>query len=60
MMSVLMHLFASPDLGAGINNAEGEEDLPWEPAGHGAIATGSITKYKEFWRTFVHSPVVMK
>ena len=35
------------------------EELPWGPAGHGAIATVSITKCKEFWRTFVHSPVVM-
>ncbi len=59
MMSVLMHLCASSGVGAGINNAEGEEDLPCEPAGHGTIATGSITKCQEFWRTFVHSPVVM-
>ena len=60
IMSVLMHLCASPGVGAGIANPEAEEDRPWEPAGHGAIATGSITKCKEFWRTFVRNPVVMK
>ncbi len=38
-------------------NAEGDEELPpWEPAGHGAIATGSINKCHEF----VRSPVMMK
>ncbi len=35
-------------VGAGMKNAEGEEDLPWDPAGHGAIATGSVTKCQEF------------
>ncbi len=59
MMSVLMHLCASSGIGAGKKNVEVEEDLPWEPAGHGAIATGIITKCQEFWRTFVRSPVVM-
>ena len=59
MMVVLMHLCASPGLGAGSKNVEGEEELPWEPASHGAIATSSVTKCKEFWRTFAHSPVVM-
>ncbi len=38
----------------------GRRDLPWKPAGHGAIATGSITKRKDFWQTFARSPVVMK
>ena len=28
----------------GAENGEGEEELRWEPASHGAIATGSITK----------------
>jgi len=55
----IMHLGASPGLGAGSENGEGEEEIPWEPAGHGAIATGSITKCKEFWRTFVHNLVVI-
>ncbi len=59
MMVVLMHLCASPGLCAGLGNVEGEVELPWEPAGHGAIATGSITKCKEFWQTFVRSPVGM-
>jgi hypothetical protein len=59
MMVVLMHLCASPGLGAGSEKNEGEEELPWELAGHGAIATCSITKCKEFRRTFVHIPVVM-
>ena len=36
-----------------------ESDLPFEPAGHGDIATGSVQSCKEFWRTFVRSPVVM-
>ena len=55
-----MHLCALPGVGAGIEHVDGEEDLPWELAGHGAIATGSITKRKELWQTFVRSPVVMK
>ena len=38
---------------------EGEEELPWELVGHGAIATNNITECKEFWRTFVRNPVVM-
>ena len=36
-----------------------EMDIPCEPAGHGEIATGSVTSCKEFWRTFVRSSVVM-
>ncbi len=59
MMVVFMHLYASPGVGAGFENAEGDDELPWEPAGHGTIAAGSITKCQEFWRTFVRSPVVM-
>ena len=34
--------------------------LPWEPARHGEIATGSVSKCKEFWRTFVTSSVMME
>jgi len=34
--------------------------LPWEPARHGEIATGSVSKCKEFWRTFVMSSVMME
>jgi hypothetical protein len=59
MMAVLMHLYASPGLGAGSENAEGEEELRWETAGHNAIARGNITEYTEFWRTFVRSPLGM-
>ena len=39
--------------------ADGDLEIPWEPAGHGQIATGSITSCQEFWRTFVRSSVVM-
>ncbi len=35
------------------------EDIPWEPAGNGQIATGSVTNCEEIWRTFVRSSVVM-
>ena len=55
-----MHPHALSGVGARTDNAEGEDELPWEPAGHGEIATGSVTKCQEFWRTFVRSPVVMK
>jgi hypothetical protein len=55
-----MHPYALSGVGARIDNAEGDDDeLPWEPAGHGDIATGSINKCQEFWRTFVRGPVVM-
>ena len=59
MMVVLIHLCASPGLGAGSENVEGEEELTWELASQGAIATCSILTCKEFWRPFVRSPVVM-
>ena len=36
------------------------EDIPCEPAGHGEIATGSVTSCLEFWRTFVRSSVAME
>ena len=36
------------------------EDIPWEPAGHGQIITGSVTSCREFWRTFVRISVVME
>ena len=36
------------------------EDIPWEPTGHGEIATGSVTSCQEFWRTSVRSSVVME
>jgi hypothetical protein len=54
-----MHLYALSGVGSRVDNAEGEDELPWGPAGHGAIATGNIIKCQEFWRTFVRSPVVM-
>ena len=59
MMVVFMHLPAFPSLGTGSKSVKGEEKLPWEPIGHGAIAIGSITKRKEVWRTFARSPGVM-
>jgi hypothetical protein len=36
-----------------------ELDMPCEPAGHGAIATGSVQSCKEFWRSFVRSALAM-
>jgi hypothetical protein len=42
------------------SSEDGDEiELPCEPAGHGAIATDNVQSYKEFWRTFVRSNVVM-
>jgi hypothetical protein len=38
---------------------EEEDPFPWEPAGHGAIATGNAASCATFWRTFVRIPVVM-
>jgi len=37
-----------------------EPELPCEPAGHAAIATGSVQSCKEFWRSFVRISVVME
>ena len=37
-----------------------DEELPCEPAGHGEIATGSVSRCSPFWWTFVRSSVVMK
>ncbi len=37
-----------------------DEELPCEPAGHGEIATGSVSICSPFWRTFVRSSVVMQ
>ena len=42
-----------------MDEEEDTEDIPWEPAGYGQIAIGSVTSCKEFWRTFVRSSVVM-
>jgi hypothetical protein len=36
-----------------------DEELPCEPAGHGEIATGSVSSCSQFWRSFVRSFVVM-
>ena len=47
---------------AGITGVEEEmdEELPCEPAGHGEIATGSVSQCSPFWRTFARSSVVMQ
>ena len=37
-----------------------DEELSCEPAGHGEIATGSVSRCSPFWRTFVRSFVVME
>jgi hypothetical protein len=44
---------------AGVDE-EMDEELPCEPAGHGEIATGSVSRCFPFWRTFVRSSVVMQ
>ena len=36
-----------------------DEELPCEPAGHGKIVTGSVSRCSPFWRTFVRNSVVM-
>jgi glyoxylate carboligase len=36
-----------------------ETELPWELAGHGALATGSVHDCKELLRTYVRSSVAM-
>ena len=36
-----------------------DDDMPCEPAGHGEIAVGSVSRCAAFWRTFVRSSVVM-
>ncbi len=41
------------------DEAAEDAELPCEPAGHGQIATGSVSNYQEFWRSFVRSSVVM-
>jgi hypothetical protein len=53
-----MHL---SHVGRGFGEDEAAEDaeLPWEPAEHGQIATGSISSCQEFLRSFVRSSVVM-
>ena len=38
---------------------EDSDPLPWEPAGHGAIAAGNVASCAAFWRTFVHNLVAM-
>ncbi len=46
---------------AGIAGVEEEmdEELPCEHAGHGEIATGSVSSCSAYWRSFVRSSVVM-
>ncbi len=37
-----------------------EEKLPCKPAGHGEIATGSVSRCSPPWRTFVQNFVVIQ
>ena len=46
--------------GTAVTHEELDVELPCEPAGHGEIATGSVSSCSPFWRTFVRSPVVMQ
>ena len=48
-----------PSLGVNATDGEDKEELPCEPSGDGAIATGSVTTCKEFWRSFVRSSTAM-
>ena len=34
-----------------------DPDIPSKPVGHEEIATGNVKSCKEFWRSFVRSPV---
>jgi len=43
----------------GMEEANGDLEIPWELAGHGQIATGIITSCQEFRPAFVRSSVVM-
>jgi hypothetical protein len=54
MLRLLLHT----SLGADAMNGE-DEELPCEPAGGEAIATGNVASCKEFWRCFVRSSTVM-
>ncbi len=49
--------FSRPEVGD--EDEEWEENMPWEPAGHGEIATSSVSSCAAFWRTFARSSVVM-
>ncbi len=42
---------------AGVDE-EMDEELPCEPAGHGEIATGSVSRCSPLWGTFVRRSVV--
>ncbi len=46
--------------GTAVTHEELDVELPCEPAGHGEIATGSVSNCSPFWRTFVRSHVVMQ
>ncbi len=46
--------------GIAVTHDESDVELPFEPAGYGEIATGSVSSCAPFWRTFVRSPVVMQ
>jgi len=53
--NALLHYL--PDIGS--CNEEDSGPLPWEPAGHGAIATGSAARCAAFWRAIVRNSVAM-
>ena len=36
-----------------------EYPLPWEPAGHRAIATINVANCAVFWRNFMRNPIAM-
>ena len=46
--------------GTAVTQEELDVELPCEPAGHGEIATGSVSSCSLFWRTFVRSSAVMQ
>ncbi len=46
--------------GIAVTDEDLDVELPCEPAGHGEIATGSVSSCSPLWRTFVSSPVVMQ
>jgi len=44
---------------SGMEEVDGDTNIPQMLACHGHIATGSVTSCQEFWRTFVRISMVM-